>query len=131
MGKWLILLAFILAGCIEGPEGPRGSTGPAGKDGEDLAIREVKGTILSKNWTAGNPSHAAIYLCNCLSEPTVLFVGVENSNGVFDNTAWAAVIYGTASSDYSYDGKTGYYALVYDNLKTNLQKNYKVRFVGT
>jgi len=45
-----------------------------------LSIQVKTGTILNRNYTAGNPRHASIPLGDSSGEPTVLFLGIENEN---------------------------------------------------
>ncbi len=129
MLRWVLLLAALCAiGCLKGPTGPSGATGPKGNPGAGLSILSSTGTILAKNYTVGNPAYAALRICNCPTEPTVLFVGIENVNGVMTNTSWSGIGYSAGSDDYSVDGLAGYYVLVPDPNKAELQKNYKIKY---
>lgn len=127
----LFLIIFV-AGCFEGPTGPQGPAGPQGEDGQDgtdLAISSTTGTIYNKHYETNNSSWAALRLPNATSNHVVLFVGLENANGVFNNTVWASTIYSNGSDGYDVDGYAGYYVLIYDPSKTNLNKNYQIKYL--
>ncbi len=115
-----------------GPQGERGSRGPAGLQGQagaDLYVQVATGTILNRNYTDGNPRHAAIPLGDAFSEPTVLFLGIENENGVYNTIPFNAIIWGGSNSDYSVPGTSGWYILVYDRSKDLVGSNYQVKFL--
>ena len=126
---WSLLL--ILAAC-EGPVGPEGPQGPRGRQGEDgstLWVQIETGTILNRNYTDGNPRFASIPLANSGIEPTVLFLGIENENGVYIRIDFSSVIWGGSGSDYSVPGTSGWYILVSDRSKDLVSSNYQVKFV--
>ncbi|MXW77807.1 MAG: hypothetical protein F4Z57_02235 [Gemmatimonadetes bacterium] len=126
---WSLLL--ILAAC-EGPVGPEGPQGPRGRQGEDGSTLWVKvdtGTILNRNYTDGNPYWVSIPLANSGTEPTVLFLGIENENGIYNRIDFSSVIWGGSGSDYSVPGTSGWYILVYDRSKDLVGSNYQVKFV--
>lgn len=85
----LIFLSLLvsLAACEgpEGPEGPIGPQGPQGPQGTALEVQVIEGTILNRNYTEGNPHGPAIPLSSSWGQPTVLFFGIENDNGVYDS----------------------------------------------
>ena len=126
---WGLLL--ILAAC-EGPVGPEGPQGPRGRQGEEgstLWVQVETGTILNRNYTAGNSRFASIPLANSGIEPPVLFLGIENENGVYNRIDFSSVIWGGSGSDYSVPGTSGWYILVYDRSKDLVGSNYQVKFV--
>ena len=118
MSKYLKILLFLLvfAGC-EGPEGPTGPTGPEGPAGE---VRELIVTVANKMYTTGNSFWATIYYDDSDADEntTVIYTGFKNLNGVWVNVEvydsyYCCNIYATGS-DFGYDGKSGYAALIYD-----------------
>ena len=129
----LILLGLLmsLAACegLVGPEGPQGPREPAGPS---LDVQVETGTILNRNYTDGNPRHASIPLSPFIlfgNEPTVLFLGIKNDNGVYTKIDFASVIWGGSNSDFTVPGTSGWYALVYDRSKDLVGENYQVKFV--
>lgn len=112
-----------------GPQGPVGPTGRQGPAGVDLSVQVETGTILNRNYTDGNPSFASIPLGDDFGEPTVLFLGIENVNGVYNRIDFSSIIRGGRNSDYSVPGTSGYYVLVYDRSKDLVGSNYQVKFV--
>ena len=135
----LLGLLMTLAACesrvVVGPEGPRGPEGPQGPQGPQgpaspaLEVQVATGTILNRNYTEMNPHHASIPLSPFGNEPTVLFLGIENENGVYYQIDFSSVIWGGSNSDYSVPGTSGWYALVYDRYKERVSSNYQVKFV--
>jgi hypothetical protein len=92
-------------------------------------VQVETGTILNRNYTDGNPRHASVPLGDSFSEPTVLFLGIENENGVYTAIDFSSVIWGGRNSDYSVPGTSGYYVLVYDRSKNLVGSNYQVKFL--
>jgi len=123
-----IATTALLVGCdkFRGPAGPTGPQGPQGVAG---TVITKTGTIYNSNYTTANPYWASIPLAESGSEPIVLFFGVENANGVFDNYGFESVIWGGTNSSYTVPGTTGWYALVYDRYKTLATKRYQVKFM--
>ena len=109
--------------------GPPGERGLQGEPGPALEVQEIKETVLNRNYTEGNPRIASIPLGVHSSEPTVLFFGIENQNGVFSRFEFSSVIWGRRDSEYSVPGTSGYYLLVYDPDKELVGSNYQVKFV--
>ena len=130
-----VLLLVFATGCFEGPtgpqgpEGPRGPAGQDGQDGDDITISSTTGTIYNKHYETNNSNWAAIRLPGATYSHVVLFVGIENSNGVYNNTDWSSTIYSDGSDGYDVDGYSGYYVLIYDTGKSNLNKNYKIKYI--
>lgn len=112
-----------------GPRGPQGIDGQDGKDGTDLLVLATSGTIYNKHYNTINDDWAALWLPYATSKCVVLFVGIENSNGVYINTDWSSIIYSNGDDGFEVDGKSGYYVLILDPEKTNLNKNYQVRYI--
>ncbi len=124
---WLGLL-MILAAC-EGPMGPEGPEGPQGPSGASLQVQVNTGTILNRNYTERNPSYASIPLSSSGAEPTVLFFGYENQNGVYIQVEHTAVIWGTPESGTSVSGTSGWHALIRDSSKSFRNRAYQVKFI--
>ena len=130
----LISMVLIFSAC-EGPMGPQGPAGPRGErgfqgpPGADLSVQVETGTILNRNYRDGNPRHASIPLGDAFSEPTVLFLGIENENGVYTRIDFSSIIWGGSNRDYSVPGTSGWYILVYDRSKDLVGSNYQVKFV--
>lgn len=112
-----------------GPQGPRGPQGERGPQGPTLSVQVETGTILNRNYTDGNPHWASIPLGNAFGEPTILFLGIENENGVYNAIDFESVIWGGSNSDYSVPGTSGWYVLVYDRYKNRVGSNYQVKFL--
>jgi len=125
--KIWIVLAFCLIGCHEGPMGPPGEKGSDGAQ-SDLEVLITTGTIYNANYTIKNPNFASIHLPKATSKHVVLFLGIENSNGVYTRTTWSSSIYG-GSSDWAVPGTSGYYILVSDPNKSKLLSNYKIKYL--
>jgi len=134
-------IALVLVSCNMfrgpmGPEGPQGEQGLQGEKGDQgeqgppgVIVHKVTGTILTSNYTEGNPSFAAIHLTSYYTpKPVVLFVGIENVNGVYAFHDYVSVIYGF-TSDFTVNGVYGWYVLIYDNYKSLRTKNYEVVFI--
>ena len=131
---YLISMVLIFSACEAlrgptGPQGPQGERGFQGPPGDDLSVQIVTGTILNRNYTDGNPNHASLPLGDAFGEPTVLFLGIENVNGVYNKIDFSAVIWGGRNSDYAVPGTGGWYVLVYDPNKGRVGSNYQVKFV--
>jgi hypothetical protein len=131
-------LWVLFMGCIEGPMGPEGPAGPRGlpgqdgqdgKDGADIMVSSTTGTIYNKHYETTNTNWAAIRLPGATYNRVVLFVGIENPNGVFVNTEWTSSIYSDGDDGFNVDGYSGYYVLVWDPDKDYLNKNYKVQYI--
>jgi len=123
----ILIVPVMLAGC-EGPTGPRGLQG---LQGPTLDIQVKTGTILNSNYTVANPSFASIPLASSGTEPTILFFGIENPNGVYapSHEEHVGVIWGGTDSDYTVPGTKGWYAITPDQSKNLLNANYQVKFV--
>ena len=132
---WGFLLILVACEGPVGPEGPQGPHGRQGEDGSTLWVQVDTGTILNRNYTDGNPDFASIPvgelpgLFERSIEPTVLFLGIENDNGVYNRIDFSSVIWGGSGSDYSVPGTSGWYVLVYDRSKDLVGSNYQVKFV--
>ena len=143
---YLISMVLIFSACeaLRGPTGPQGPQGERGERGEqgfqgergfqgppgdDLSVQVETGTILNRNYTDANPSHAAIPLANSGIEPTVLFLGIENDNGVYDRIFFSAVIWGGDNDRFTVPGTSGWYLLVLDSSRAFVGSNYQVKFV--
>ena len=112
----LVLLLTVLFVACEGPTGPAGTTGFTGAAGR-VSIRE--GTILTRNYRELNPDFASLLVNAARSpEPTVLFVGIENENGVFNRVEWSSVIWDSA-----------WYVLLYDRRGDLVGRNYRLKFL--
>lgn len=122
----LILSLLVSLAACEGPEGP---IGPQGPQGTALEVQVIEGTILNRNYTEGNPSHASIPLSSSWSEPTVLFFGIENNNGVYYWVDFSSVIWGGANEEFTVPSTSGYYLLIYDPSKNWVGENYQVKFI--
>lgn len=101
-------------------------------------VRVTMGTIHNENYTAGNPTYAAVHLASSaqdlngrIVEPIVLDYGVENANGVYSRygVTYSSVIWGGADSDYTYGGLEGYFVLFHDPNKTLLGSNFRVEYL--
>lgn len=118
---------------IQGEQGEKGEQGERGRQGEpgQSFVQIETGTILNRNYTEGNPEHATIPLGGGFldGEPTVLFWGIENENGVYVLKTFESVIWGGSDSDYSVLGTSGWYLLVYDRRRNLIGSNYQVKFV--
>ena len=125
MKKFVWIFLVLCISC----EGLRGPMGPQGPAGVDLWVEVKEGTILSYNYTEGNPHAASIPLGDHSFEPIVLFLGIENENGVYRRIDFSAVIYGGSDSNYAVRGTSGYYVLVYDPNQDLVQSNYQVKFI--
>lgn len=138
----VVLLMGVCFVACEGPVGPmgeRGERGPAGedgrngrdgKDGADLWIQVVEGTILNRNYRPRNEDFAAIPVgSQWRGEPTILFFGIENDNGVYTKIDFSSIIWGGSNEDYAVPGTEGWYILVYDRWKEIVGSNYQVKFV--
>lgn len=114
----------------QGIQGPRGERGSPGRDGTSIQIEERTGTILNHNYTENNPNAVSIPLGRLRSEPVVIFLGIENPNGVFIQTdSFVGIIWGGDDPDFTVPGTEGYYGLVTDPFKSLLQSNYQVKFL--
>ena len=113
----------------QGPRGPQGPTGSQGPSGVDLSVQVETATILNRNYTEGNSNFASIPLGDSFGEPTVLFLGIENENGVYSRIEFSGIIWGGSDSDYSVPGTSGWYVLVFDRDKDLVGSNYQVKFV--
>ena len=120
-------LLMILAAC-EGPVGPEGPQGPQGPSGASLEVQIKTGTIINRNYTEGNPDFVSIPLSPSRSEPTVLFLGIENQNGVFVTEQFSSVIWG-GEDTHAVPGTSGWYALIPDRNKDLLNRAYQVKFI--
>ena len=132
MWKICLISMVLIFGACEGPMGPQGPMGPTGRQGPagvDLSVQVETGTILNRNYTDGNPRHASIPLGDDFGEPTVLFLGIENENGVYTRIDFSSIIWGGRGGEYSVPGTSGYYVLVYDRSKDLVGSNYQVKFV--
>jgi hypothetical protein len=109
-------LLAMLVGC-ENPIGP------------SLEIQIVTGTILNKNYTESNSKFASIPLVRSGEEPTILFFGIENSNGIYVRTEIYSVIWGGDNAKFTVPGTSGYYLLVSDRNKSYVNTNYQVKFL--
>lgn len=89
----------------------------------------LTGTILNKHYTPANPSFASIPLTESGPEPTVLFFGIENPNGVYARADWSGVIWGGDDEEYTVPGTRGWYLMVLDTRKELVQSNYQVKLV--
>ncbi|MFC1478879.1 hypothetical protein ACFL57_05425 [Candidatus Margulisiibacteriota bacterium] len=118
-----LLLLLFMTGC-----GLTGSAGTDGRDGEDAELSVTTGTIYNSNYTSANPSYVSIRLPGANSNHAVLFVGIENSNGVYEYQDWSSTIYGFGA-EYTVGGQSGYYVLIYDSWKSLLTKNYQVKYI--
>lgn len=120
-----LLVSLVACEGPEGPEGPQGPQGPA------LQVQAIEGTILNRNYTEGNPSHASIPLSPSGDEPTVLFFGTENDNGVYNSHSLvsSAVIWGGQNSKWAVPSTSGWYLLVYNRNKDLVGENYQVKFI--
>ena len=129
--KICFMMVAVLTACenLEGPVGPAGPKGEKGEPGETLAVQVVTGTILNRNYTDGNPDFASIPVANAGEEPTILFLGIENANGVFNRTDYSGVIWGGTGGEFAVPGSSGYYVLVHDPDKDFVSANYQVKFV--
>ena len=139
----VFFIGIALAACsnLEGPTGPEGpqgeqgeqgeagERGPVGATGQTLQIDVVSGTVLNQNYTDANPNSASIPLVSRGEEPTILFFGIENANGVYVKTEWNAVIWGGTNADFTVPGTSGYYLLVSDRNNALVNANYQVKFV--
>lgn len=115
---------------IDGRDGIDGEDGEDGRDGIDLWIQVIEGTILNRNYRSGNPDFASIPVGSSLKgEPTILFFGIENENGVYGKTDFSAIIWGGDSESHAVPGTEGWYVLVYDWRKNLVGSNYQVKFV--
>lgn len=81
------------------------------------------------NYTDANSHAASIPLANSGIEPTVLFLGIENENGVYNRINFAAVIWGGDNDRFTVPGTSGWYVLVSDRDKDLVGSNYQVKFV--
>ena len=137
-----IVVVLLTGACFvacEGPVGPmgpigekgeRGTAGEDGRDGIDLWIQVVEGTILNRNYRSANSRFASIPVGSSLrEEPTILFLGIENDNGVYSKIDFSSVIWGGSDEDYAVPGTEGWYILVYDRWKDLVGSNYQVKFV--
>lgn len=130
----LWLLSAAIMGC-EGPQGPIGPRGEAGRDGEPQTFFVTSGSILNRNYTKSNESWVSLPLGRhpdprSPSPPVVLELGIQNPNGVFTNMLddLTGVIWG--GGDYGIEGRANeYYALLYDPLKEQLNRAYRVVYV--
>ena len=126
--RYLLLgatLALVAVLACEGPAGPEGLPGSA------LQVQVATGTILNQNYTERNPSSASIPLAAGGPEPTVLFFGLENANGVYEryiDPFGDAVIWGE-SEGFTVPGTSGWYTLVSDADKNLVNSNYQVKFI--
>ena len=120
----LLILMFCLRFMELGQKGPQGLVGCS-----TLSVQVETGTILNRNYTDGNPQHATIPLGDSRSEPTVLFLGIENANGVYTKIDFSSVIRGRYNSKYAVPGTSGWYILVADRDKDRINSNYQVKFV--
>jgi hypothetical protein len=108
-----------------------GSTGPEGAPGSALQVQVTTGTILNPNFTERNPSSASIPLAAGGPEPTVLFFGIENPNGVYEryiDPFGDSIIWGE-SEGFTVPGTSGWYMLVSDENKDLVNSNYQVKFI--
>ena len=121
-------LLMVLAAC-EGPMGPEGAQGPQGPSGASLQVQVNTGSILNRNYTEANPAFVSIPLSPFGEEPTVLFLGIENVNGVFEMRQFPAVIWAGDSEDHVVPGTSGWYALIRDPDKDLLNRAYQVKFI--
>ena len=114
----------------DGKDGEDGADGKDGNDGLDLWIQVVEGTVLNRNYRSGNPRYASIPVGSSLrGEPTILFLGIENENGVYTKIDFSSVIWGGDSESHAVPGTEGWYILVYDRWKDLVGSNYQVKFV--
>ena len=121
----LLLFLMVCLHVIEiGQKGPQGLVGCS-----TLSIQVKTGTILKRNYTDGNPRHASIPLGDSSGEPTVLFLGIENKNGVYTKIDFSSVIRGKYNSKYAVRGTSGWYILVADRDQGLVRSNYQVKFV--
>ena len=94
-----------------------------------LSVQVKTGTILNRNYTDANPDFASIPLGDSPSEPTVLFLGIENKNGVYTKIDFSSVIRGGDNSKFTVPGTRGWYILVPDRDKDRVNSNYQVKFI--
>ena len=114
----------------DGEDGADGKDGEDGRDGIDLWIQVVEGTILNQNYRSANSRFASIPVGSSLrEEPTILFLGIENDNGIYSKIDFSSVIWGGSDEDYAVPGTEGWYILVYDRWKDLVGSNYQVKFV--
>ena len=127
----VLLAAALVESACEGPVGPRGPEGPQGPPGPQgqIALYSREGTIYNHHYTTGNPYWASIPLASSGPEPTVLFIGIEKANGVFNTEEKSSVIYGGTNSEFTVPGTRGWYALVRDSDKSLVTRKYLVEFV--
>lgn len=127
----LACLVVLACSQLEGPTGPQGPAGPKGDTGPTLEVQVKTGTILSGNYTEANSSFVSIPLASSGTEPTVLFLGIQNENGVYDAHPMEdmGVIWGGTEARFTVPGTRGWYALFPDRLKSLTNANYQVKFV--
>lgn len=124
------IIALILVGCIQGPVGPAGKDGVDGQDGNGLDISTTTGTVLIANYQTANVGFYALYLPGATSNSVVLFFGIQGDAGVYANQSdWSSIIYAAPGSNYSVNGVSGYYVLMYDSDRTHIGKNYRVMYI--
>ena len=129
MLRFSLDLTLILMLCVRlielDQKGPQGLVGCS-----TLSVQVKTGTILNRNYTDANPDFASIPLGDSSSgEPTVLFLGIENKNGVYTKIDFSSVIWGGHKSKYAVPGTSGWYILVPDRDKDRAGSNYQVKFV--
>ena len=121
------LLLFLMV-CLHLIElGQKGLQGLVGCSTRSIQVKT--GTILNQNYRAGNPNHAAIPLGDSRSEPTVIFWGIENENGIYITNDFEAVIPDKYNNKYAVPGTSSWYLMVRDSSKKLVNSNYQVKFV--
>ena len=118
MRKYFQTLLLFLMVCLHLIElGQKGLQGLVGCS--TLSIQVKTGTILNRNYMDPNPHYASIPLGDSRDQPTVLFLGIKNKNGVYEKIDFNSVINYTS----------GWYVLVSDRDKYFSGRNYQVKFV--